>query len=228
MRMSKPIIFFVFILYCLLLGSCSDNYKIATDYNDIFGGQTILGTIGIKIITYKKRDNFVIKNGNLEKVLTLVDPKKPSHQNPELISEGYDFLPPNNEYRYIGPQLLSPDGTTIVASCIRKRSSFHHSDSFVIIDNISKNIFYSESFDKKEKFKIEGVAWSPQSDAFLILASQSKQPFSKNILGYFTGHGVVSSDYYLFFYNKYGRLHVRKRFITSLINGNVKIVWTEQ
>ena len=227
MRMSRIAeINLVVILLCSLIWSCSNNYKIETDFYDLLKSCDIRGLIGIRVLAYKYSHYYGIIDGKLKHVERLPPPPEPSHQNPELSYKGYSSLPVNIGYRYLGPQLASPDGNITIASCINKSTPIHPADTFVIIDNNLKKIIYSESFENKTHFTIDGIAWSPKSDIFALLTSTSRIPF-QNPLRYFSSHVATTSDYYLVFYRKDGQLLFRKKVITSLIDGSAQLVWIQ-
>jgi hypothetical protein len=203
--------------------SCSSNYKIEQDVGELFIKNNIHGVIGVKIFSYEKPGNYVFKNGKIYKSETLPEPPIPSHQNPELSGDNYNFLSQPNEYKYVGPELISPDGTITVVSCINKNTPLHAADTFLLIENKQNKIIYKEAMDKQ--FSIEGIAWSPRSDIFIILTLRSKDVIQWNILRYLAGHPVNSSDYYLSVYKKSGQFLFKKRIISSISDGYAQIVW---
>lgn len=214
----------LFLLFCYSpLVSCSDNIKMEVEKSELFGKFGIDDRIGIRIITYNQKLYYALESGKLSIVSNLPTPLKPSHQNPELSSDGYNFLPNNIDCKYQGPQLKSPDGNTTVASCIRKNTRPHGADTFVVFQNRSQNIIDLVSMDKP--LTIEGIAWSPKSDIFTVLASQTIVPFQWNILRVIAGHPTNSSDYFLFFYNKNGQFLFKNKIISSLVDGTVQVVW---
>lgn len=215
-----------FTLFCSLIGSCSSNYRIDTNVIPFLKMSVTHSFIGISIYANENPDFYLIRDGKPERVKSLPKPPVPSHQNPELSSEGYDFLPKNISYRYIGPQLTSPDGYFTIASCINKNGPTHPANIFLIIDNKSKTIIHSESYDNKDHFTINGIAWSPKSDIFVLLTSQSTIPF-QNPLRYFSGHAALSRDYYLLFYKRNGQLLFRKEIISSLVDGFAEVIWID-
>jgi hypothetical protein len=227
MKINKivPIIpkIILLILFCSGVISCSSNYKIEQGLGELLIEQNIEGVIGVKIFSYEKPGNYVFRNGKIYKSKTLPEPPIPSHQNPELSGDNYNFLPQTIEYKYVGPELISPDGTITVASCINKNKPLHAADTFVLIENKRNKIIYKEAMDKH--FSIEGIAWSPKSDIFIILTSRSRDVIQWNILRYIAGHPVNSSDYYLFFYKKDGQSLFKKRFISSMSDAYAQIVW---
>ncbi len=214
----------IFLVCCVLTSSsCSTDYKIEAEFGDLFTKHNIHNVIGIKVFAYKKSITYAIKNGKPYKTDNLPDPPIPSHQNSELSIDNYNFLPKNIEYKYVGPQLISPDKTITVASCISKNTPLHPADTFLIIENESNRVIYKEDLEKG--FYIKGIAWSPRSDIFTILTSQST--FKRNILRSISGHPVSSIDYYLSFYKKNGQILFRKKIISSLIDGSAEIIWMQ-
>lgn len=224
MRVQRLELIVFFVICCSLVVSCSSNYKIEQDFSEFLVKHNIHGVIGLKIFYSEKPDNYVFNNGKLYKAKTLPAPPIPSHQNSELSGDNYNFLSQNNEYKYVGPELTSPDGEITVASCIEKNTPLHPADTFVIIENKTNKIICKEAMDNH--FFIKGIAWSPRSDLFTILTSQSRDTFQWNFLRSMAGHPVSSRDYYLSFYNKYGQLLFKKKVVSSIIDGSAEIVWT--
>ena len=224
MHLPRQELIVFLVLCCAILVSCSSNYKIEQDVGELFIKNNIQGVVGVKIFTSEKPDNYVFKNGKIYKSETLPDPPIPSHQNPELSGDNYNFLSQSIEYKYVGPELNSPDGTVTVVSCINKNTPLHASDILVLIENKHNNIIYKEAMNADSV--IEGIAWSPRSDIFVILTSRSRDVIQWNILRYLAGHPVNSSDYYISFYKKSGQLLFKKKIISSIIGAYVEIVWT--
>ena len=143
----QRIILIIIALICYSpLVSCSDNIIMEVEKSELFGKYDIDDRIGIIIITYNQKIYYALDSGKLSIVSNLPNPLKPSHQNPELSSDGYDFLPNNIDYIYQGPQLKSPDGNTTVASCISKNTPPHRADTFVVFQNRSQNMVKFEYF----------------------------------------------------------------------------------
>ena len=218
------LVFVLIIFFCYpLVISCENNINMEIENREHFQRYNIGGTIGIRIKNYDKKKCYVVEEGRVRSIDKLPNPLKPSHQNPELSSEGYDFLPQNIDYTYQGPQLMSPDGNFTVASCVKKNSPPHRANTFIVIEHEPRNVI--NIIDLKNNLIIKGIAWSPKSDIFAILASQTKIPFQWNILRTISGHPTNSSDYYLIFYNKKGQLLFKEKIIVSLVDGSVQVVW---
>jgi hypothetical protein len=220
------LVWFIFLVsFFITSSSCSNSYKIEAQFGDLFEQNNIHGGIGIKILTYGKQIAYLIKNGKVSPIDHLPDPPSPSHQNSELSGDNYNFLPNSIEYEYQGPQLISPNKEFTVVSCIRKNTPPHRVDTFVLIENKSYKIINTVALE--QRFVIKGIAWSPRSDIFAILTSQTIVPFQWNFVRALAGHPTNSSDYYLSFYQKNGQLLFRKEIISSLIDASVKIVWIQ-
>lgn len=203
--------------------ACSSHYKIEHDVNELLKKNNVDGAIGVKIYSSEKPDNYIFKNGKVYKSETLPGPPIPSHQNSELSGDNYDFLMQDTEYRYLGPELISPDKAMTVASCITKNSPLHPADTFVLIENKQNKIVYKEGME--QHFFIKGIAWSPKSDMFIILTSKTKDVSQWNFLRSIAGHPVSARDYFIFLYKKNGQLIFKAKILSSVIDGSAEIVW---
>lgn len=223
--MNRQVIIIFLIFSFLVSSSCSNDIKIEAQFDDLFVQHNIHGAVGIRIITYEKQIAYLITNGKLSIIDQLPDPPIPSHQNPELHGDNYNFLPDSIDYEFQGPQLISPDKDFTVVSCVRKKMPPHRADIFVVIDNKSNKIINEVTMEKH--IVIKGIAWSPESDKFAILTSQTIIPFQWNFLRALSGHPTNSSDYYLSFYKYNGALLFGKKIISSLIDATPKIIWRQ-
>ena len=144
------------------LASCADDLDIKIESQKLFIDHAIHGRLGIRAVMSEEEIFYILdlERGNLKKgdKERLPIPLKISHRNTGPSSDGYQHLPQQIGYDYAGPQLMSPNGEFIVASCIKEKAFANTTETFVVVENESKKTLYKETLP--DNASIRGIAWS--------------------------------------------------------------------
>jgi len=184
-------------------------------------GRIKLRFVSNRIWNYK----IVIGEFSLQEIeeyrLGSMDETRPYIKFAKEVPEG---LPIIQGFGYYSPYRLSPDKSLMFLSLSSEKQEYYPK-YFVIIQMQNKKALYQ----RKTKTHIEDMAWSPDSNMFVVLEESSRRSFSiTGILRILIAHPNYVSTYYLSIYDRNGTLLVHTKVASGLVDGSGQISWREQ
>jgi hypothetical protein len=181
------------------------------------------GKIGIAIKSYSREWYQVINQGNLVIVDSL---PKAAYEASGNYGSGATGLAPLKGYEYRGPYLTSPDKRYIAAS-VAVGPSDPAPWGLVIIDIKTRSALAQVSV-YKNRYYLDGLAWSPDSKLIAVLKHSSRTGYGPaDLIALMSGHGVPYMTYYLDVIDLSGNLVAHTKLSSEVRASWGWVVWTE-
>jgi len=215
----------LFVCILLLFSACSSHPRFEIDEVAKDRLRNLPGTIGVRFYA-KEVWSFLIRNGDLFPYTKLPEASKEaasctvSFGGPGIFPEGKDF-----DFGGVCPYLISPDKSRIVMAIIYKNIQIPIATDFVLATLNDRKIVFKRGFESLRS--ISGIAWSPDSQFFVILEGTGKRSYLNifHLLSYMAGHPVDKQSYSIKVYDREGRFIVQTNIASGFIGSCGEIVW---
>lgn len=220
-KIKKQLIVLIFLLFAACSGQ--PRFEINEVAKDSF--RNLPGTIGVRFYA-KEVWSFVIKNGDLFPYAKFPEAPKEaasctvSFGGPGIFPEGKDF-----DFGGVCPYLISPDKSRIVMAIIYKNIQIPIATDFILATLDDRKIVFKRGYEGLRS--ISGIAWSPDSQFFVILECTSKRSYLNilHLLSYMASHPVDKESYSIKVYDREGRFIVKTKIASGFIGSCGEIVW---
>ena len=225
MRMRKITIFYV-ILILIAIGIVKESiwtkprFKLGEKARTKFA--ELPGQIKVEFVGSDKYWHYSIENGEL--LLRAVKDYPPAHleMRPYIYFDKDipNGLPKIKDLKYYGPYRLSPDNSILFLSLASEWG--YLPKDFVLIQMEKKEFLYQ----RKNNHTIADVAWSPDSNMFVVLNMSFRVHLGiSGILAFMLAHPVMVCKFYLTVYDRLGNLLVNTEVASGLIGGGGQVSW---
>lgn len=133
---------------------------------------------------------------------------------------------PIEGHEYYGRYEVSPDRSLAIFSISRTDQQLPYAADFVLMEWKKKKIIYYKSNYFVPHRDIEDVAWSPNSERFVLLERYSKRRYGfVDIISLILAHPCDYATFFLAIYNRNGELLTRFKVASDLGNGEGRVFW---
>ncbi len=222
MRLWKIAILYLVLTPCII--GCSTpkfglNQKTKNKLSQI-RGQIEVKFVSDKVWHYRIVNGEMLLESKKNWVAGSLD-KRPFIYLPKEAPRGF---PEIQGFEYHGPYSLSPDKTLMVLSISSPTQGRSLPEDFVIVQAEKKEVLFQGR--NRERYKIEDIAWSPDSSMFVVLEESSRRSLSvSGILHILIGHPSKVSTFYLSIYDRKATLVVRTKVVSGLTDGSGQVLW---